>query len=321
MSHKCCSEGCEEKARYGKVNKETGRFEKQHCKNHKHDGEKGNSPKWKYRYQDFVTICVSCVGGAYKLITTEKEWIEGTKESGQYFKPKLLCPEGHSVTGTTIQHFLEAHGCSKCAGNLPWSEQYDRFVQNVIDRDQKAGWKMETTKEEWIEGTNKKGKEFKPKLECPEGHSVAGTTIGSFVRGHGCIHCGLGKSEKMMKDIVQKIFPNHTFQHNVRPDFLKYISGWNLELDMYCEELKLAFEYDGRQHRCYCERFHRTEQCFRKQQERDKWKNEKCKEMGIRLLRVPDFDGEKWIDCHNKENMEKYIKELCIEFFLKELKM
>ena len=88
---------------------------------------------------------------------------------------------------------------------------------------------------------------------------------------------------------------------SVRPDFLKYDkTGKNLELDMFNADLMIALEYDGVHHRKYTEFFHKSEQDFIGQQERDKYKEEKCKELGITLIRVPDTV--------KYEDLETYIK-------------
>jgi hypothetical protein len=75
---------------------------------------------------------------------------------------------------------------------------------------------------------------------------------------------------------------------SIRPDFLRYKTGKNLELDGYNDELKLAFEYQGVQHRKYTPMFHKSYRDFVKQQERDQFKKEKCHELGIRLIEIPD---------------------------------
>lgn len=73
-----------------------------------------------------------------------------------------------------------------------------------------------------------------------------------------------------------------------RPRFLRNPeTGRNLELDGYCEELKLAFEYDGDLHSHFPNAFHRTKEEFDRQQKRDQLKNELCKVAGIRLVRIP----------------------------------
>ena len=72
----------------------------------------------------------------------------------------------------------------------------------------------------------------------------------------------------------------------VRPDFLKNPStGSNLELDGFCEELNMAFEYDGEQH------FHSFKHLgghsrLQKTKDYDKMKNYMCRNNGIKLLRV-----------------------------------
>lgn len=87
----------------------------------------------------------------------------------------------------------------------------------------------------------------------------------------------------ILEDLFRAPFPS------VRPDFLKYKTGKNLELDGYNEELGLAFEYQGVQHRKYCPgMFHRSYSDFVGQQERDAFKKRVCEEQGIHVLYVPD---------------------------------
>ena len=73
----------------------------------------------------------------------------------------------------------------------------------------------------------------------------------------------------------------------VRPRFLRNpASGRNLELDGYCEEMMLAFEYDGELHSTFPNSFHRTYADFVAQQQRDRLKEHLCNKAGVRLLRV-----------------------------------
>lgn len=97
------------------------------------------------------------------------------------------------------------------------------------------------------------------------------------------------KSENRCKVIFEKIF-NKKFP-SIRPDFLKNpITGLNLELDGYCEELKLAFEYQGAQHSKYIPHFHRTgPQEFMYQVKKDEYKAKLCKLRGIDLIHIPHY--------------------------------
>lgn len=74
----------------------------------------------------------------------------------------------------------------------------------------------------------------------------------------------------------------------IRPDFLKNpITGRNLEYDFYCERLKLAIEYNGRQHYEYVARFHNSYEDFKSQIYRDDIKKRISREMNIALIIVP----------------------------------
>jgi Ca2+/Na+ antiporter len=107
------------------------------------------------------------------------------------------------------------------------------------------------------------------------------------------------KHETRCRIILENLFKSPFI--SIRPDFLKYPkTGKNLELDMYNEDLKLALEYDGIHHRKFTEFFHKTEQDFFDQQDRDNFKEERCKELGIVLIRVPDTV--------KFEDLEDYIK-------------
>lgn len=104
--------------------------------------------------------------------------------------------------------------------------------------------------------------------------------------------------EKECRRVLKKYFklPFKT----CRPHFLiNPLTGANLELDCYEGSLKLAVEYQGRQHYYYTPQFHPTEEHFFKQQERDRLKAALCSRLGIYLIRVP-------YSIH-KAGIEKYI--------------
>lgn len=95
----------------------------------------------------------------------------------------------------------------------------------------------------------------------------------------------VSKGEKECKRSVEKLLGKKFTK--VRPDFLKYKTGRNLELDMYNDELKIAVEYNGKQHYEYTTIFHKSEEDFYNALERDEFKKDKCDEEGITLIIVP----------------------------------
>lgn len=85
-----------------------------------------------------------------------------------------------------------------------------------------------------------------------------------------------------------------------RPDFLKNkVTQANLELDCYNDELRLAAEYNGRQHYEFVPYFHASKESFQNQKYRDEQKRAACAEHGITLLEVPyteDARLEEWLE-------------------------
>ena len=116
-------------------------------------------------------------------------------------------------------------------------------------------------------------------MAAPSAPTIGSLTAVNFPRRVCLIH------EQATRDaferVTGKLFPK------VRPRFLRNpASGRNLELDGYCQELKLAFEYDGALHSTFPNSFHRTHAQFVAQQQRDVLKDQLCRNAGIRLLRV-----------------------------------
>jgi hypothetical protein len=102
------------------------------------------------------------------------------------------------------------------------------------------------------------------------------STFGSKVMENEC--------RSFLEETFQVPFPT------IRPDFLKRpTTKRNLELDCYNSDLKLALEYQGSQHRVYLPLFHKFDEAnFHDQLEKDAWKAQRCKELGIDLIIVPD---------------------------------
>jgi len=141
----------------------------------------------------------------------------------------------------------------------------------------------------------------KTKLEwrCKNGHEWE--AVSSNIKlGKWCPICSQGLHERICRKYFEGMF-GKKFLH-VRPKWLVARNGERLELDGYCKELKLAFEYQGRQH--YLSKdFFQTKKDFNKRKEYDKLKKKLCKSNGITLVIVPF-----WV---SPEKMGKYIIEQC----------
>ena len=373
----CSKENCSEKARYGKVNEETGMFEKKHCKPHKQPYEKGKGPQWKNRYPDFIKICKSrnvkcldtedefkrktidkgcdamiklqcleceeivetttidsftngnlgckcnknehwynrfpefkdiCKPRNVKCLDTEEEFKRKTKEKGAFAMIKLQCLECEVIVETTtINDFTQGSLGCKCNKKELWYKRFPEFKDICKPRNVKCL----DTEEEFKRKTKEKRAFAMIKLQCLECEEIVETTtIDSFInQGNLGCKCNNYKSERLMAEYVNKHFTDNTFIKK-RPDWLKNTSGRNLELDYYCEELKLALEYNGLQHYEYNTYFHKGNiENFHKQQERDEFKKKRCEEEGVYLIIIPYN-----YDCYNEEKLYEYIDEKISEW-------
>lgn len=115
-----------------------------------------------------------------------------------------------------------------------------------------------------------------------------------------------GIFERRCREIFESIY--HTRFRSTRPKFLKNpTTGKNLELDGYNANVPtplgrgLAFEYDGQQHSRYTPYFHsKGPKEFEYQYNKDRFKDAKCKQLGILLIRIPHFVPH--------QDLERYIR-------------
>lgn len=99
------------------------------------------------------------------------------------------------------------------------------------------------------------------------------------------------KGEKECRRVLEEIFQKPFIKS--RPDFLRNPitsndnDTFNLELDCYNSQLKIACEYNGIQHYKFNPFFHKNKESFQNQKYRDYMKRELCKKNNIFLIEVP----------------------------------
>lgn len=92
--------------------------------------------------------------------------------------------------------------------------------------------------------------------------------------------------EQKLYTSIEKVFPNENFI-KTRPEWLKNPeTNRCLELDFYCENLKIAIEVQGYQHYTYPNHYHKTDVDFQNQIKRDELKKKLCQENNITLVCV-----------------------------------
>lgn len=94
------------------------------------------------------------------------------------------------------------------------------------------------------------------------------------------------KGECICREVLERRF-GKPFPRK-RPSWLvNSKTGKRMELDCYCEELKLAAEYNGKQHYEWPNQTGQSKEKFIDQVKRDKLKEVLCQRQGVRLIVVP----------------------------------
>jgi len=105
-----------------------------------------------------------------------------------------------------------------------------------------------------------------------------------------CPNCNYRYGEKCCKKFFETIF-GLPFP-KIRPEFLQINPNdkrSKLELDGYCSELNLAWEYQGEQHNKMVKKFHDTPEKLKMRQNRDVLKKNKCAEINLPLIIIEQF--------------------------------
>jgi hypothetical protein len=154
-----------------------------------------------------------------------------------------------------------------------------------------------------------KNAKIKLKLKCDNDHTFY-CCLDKLKHNRGCPYCSSSKSEKMIRFIIETLIGEEFLK--VRPDFLKSSqTNRNYELDMFNERLMLAFEYQGNQHFELVSAFKMTEDTLLRNKERDLFKKEKCKEVGIKLICIPPLPYTN--NKHDPQEIKNIITDILIK--------
>jgi len=159
--------------------------------------------------------------------------------------------------------------CRKCYGTA--KSTLKEIQELAIERGGKClseSYKNDATKMKW---------------SCSENHTWIATP-NNIKRGKWCPTCTKGIGERTCRLSFEKIFGKDF--NSIRPNWLKNKLGNKMELDGYNEELKVAFEHQGRQHYSTTNINHR----YVKQStiDNDKQKANICEDLGIKIIYIPE---------------------------------
>lgn len=189
---------------------------------------------------------------------------------------EFQCSEGHRWTGDGIG-LTNGNWCPRC-----WNSRrgLDLINPNNLQRIKKYV-------EDWG-GTllTKTGHRLKDLylVQCSNGH-LWEKDGDSILDGYTCPECKGWKHEEYTRSLFEFLTKKKFLK--VRPSWLLSPKGYPLELDGFCEELSLAFEYNGGQHYILVKRFQNTKEDLKIQKVKDRIKRNGCAKRGISLLVLP----------------------------------
>lgn len=159
------------------------------------------------------------------------------------------CPECGKKFEQAIHHFTdkEFYFCRSCTPNdVTRLQEYNDKVNktniaNIVKKLENSGIKILEQEEGNVRFT-------KWKCQCNQGHIFELSAQRLKVNKNPCPDCTYDSFEETIFRFLVEEVTGKTFE-KIRPDWLQNPhSGKNMELDMYCEELNLAFEYNGIHH-------------------------------------------------------------------------
>lgn len=142
--------------------------------------------------------------------------------------------------------------------------------------------------------------------ECERGHRWSARAI-QIKRGSWCGVCSSsGIGEEICRSYFEQLF-GQSFPR-VRPQWLMNPKTKRpLELDGYCEPLRLAFEHNGRQHYSESDRFAKGDKLSYVMW-KDKLKLELCNQRNVVLIVIPEIGR-----ATSLERLRSVIRQRCIE--------
>lgn len=94
------------------------------------------------------------------------------------------------------------------------------------------------------------------------------------------------QGELILFRALDQLLAGHDFINHGYYSFLPSPKGYPLQLDRYYPDLKLGWEFDGKQHEEYNKYLHKSKKNFEYYKQCDKLKELNCTKKGITLIRV-----------------------------------
>lgn len=251
------------------------------------DGHTWNAPPSRIKSGSWCPVCVGknkSIDDLHKLARSRNGLCLSESFLGMSVKHTWQCDKQHrwEAVPSNIQ---SGSWCPTCAGNRTKTIDDANRIAKL-----KGGQCLST---HYVNSYQKL------EFQCSEGHRWK-TSLACVFQGTWCPNCRVFLGEKICREFFEQLlgmpFPK------ARPSWLKSARGKKMELDGYCEQLKIAFEHQGTQHYKRVKHFH-SDKDFEAVQKRDLIKKELCAKHQITLIEVPSI-----LETLGVDNLKDFIK-------------
>jgi hypothetical protein len=148
----------------------------------------------------------------------------------------------------------------------------------------KGSWSTDYIYNPYTKNKNKGALQYIDSMANSIGNSRSNSSIMGFEKPQQRDSSGETECRRVLQKHFRRPFAK------CRPNFLNNpVTGghFNMELDCFDSDLKIAVEYNGAQHYKYLPFFHRNKEAFYNQKYRDELKTRMCRDNGVILIEVP----------------------------------
>nr|DAY73207.1 MAG TPA: restriction enzyme [Caudoviricetes sp.] len=189
----------------------------------------------------------------------------------------ILCPI-HGEFWQTPDNHLQGKGCPIC-GFKSMAEKQTKNTEYFIEMSKLIhGCKYDYTRVEYISAKKKVC------IVCPE-HDEFWQSPNNHLNGQGCPKCKTSLGENKIEYFLTLKGIEYIRQYSINID-PQMFSRNNIKADFYLPRLNVIIEFNGVQHYKKIPFFHRTEDDFAIQVDRDKRLRQYCKEHKIKLIEI-----------------------------------
>lgn len=200
-----------------------------------------------------------------------------------------ICPE-HGKMHTVMERVHQGSICGKCAKHK-YGRYHTKPIDDVIREVESKNNNKLLNPEDYIDTTTRN-----LRIVCGSCGQEFITSLASIKGSYGhCYSCGQKYSQG--EDLIETFLINHEVQYEPQKKFEDCRDKRVLPFDFYLPEYMTCIEFDGQGH--YQPVF--GDKSFERTVLHDKMKNKYCEENGIKLIRIPYWDGNNINEILSKE--------------------